>query len=117
MAAQVALIGSPPSRRIFHSRASDSDRVRIASESLAEGEKVSRPKLFLASCAVALVSVAATAPAAPAEPPPQASCLGVLSSFAGQAGIRDQFAPAPGPLELAHAHGDFSYCLELFLTG
>jgi hypothetical protein len=74
--------------------------------------------LFLASCAVALVSVAATSPAATAEPS-DASCVGVLSSFAGQAGIRDLFAPAPGAAvaQLAQAHGDFSFCLELFGNG
>jgi hypothetical protein len=81
--------------------------------------KVSRPRLWLVSGVVALAGVALPSSVAEAAPPADASCLGVLSSFAGEAGIRDEFAPAPGPLVagLASQHGDFEYCLGLFLGG
>ena len=80
---------------------------------------MSRLKVFLVSCVVALIGAAATASSAPAQPPSDASCLGVLSSFAGQAGTRDLFAPAPGQAvaRLAQAHGDLAYCLDLFFNG
>ena len=80
---------------------------------------MSRPKVFLASCTIALVGVAATSPVAAAQPPSEASCVGVLSAFAGQAGTRDEFAPAPGAgvALLANEHGDFAYCLNVFLGG
>ena len=80
---------------------------------------MSRPKGLLAACTVALVGVAANAPFAAAQPPSAASCTGVLSSFAGQAGTRDEFSPAPGAAvaRLANEHGDFTYCLNVFFGG
>lgn len=78
-----------------------------------------RPKLVLASAVVALAGVAFTAPVAGAAPPPDASCAGVLSAFAGQAGTRAEFAPLPGELvaRVAGEHGDFAYCLGVFMGG
>lgn len=80
---------------------------------------MSRPKAFLTTCTMALVGVAANSPVAAGQPPSKASCVGVLSSFAGQAGTRDEFSPAPGAAvaRLASEHGDFSYCLNVFLGG
>ena len=72
---------------------------------------------FLA-CAVATTGLVIAAPSVPAQPPPQASCLGVLSSFAGQAGIRDDFAPPVSGQRvatIAGEHGDFGHCLTVFL--
>jgi hypothetical protein len=79
---------------------------------------MSRLKLLLLSCLVTITVAASTAPAV-AEEPTGPSCLGVLSSFAGQAGTRDQFAPPVSGArvaQLASAHGDFTYCLNLFLS-
>lgn len=78
-----------------------------------------RPKRVIASGFVVLAGLAAAAPSASAQPPPQASCLGVLSSFAGQAGIRDDFAPPVSGARnsrIAREHGDFGYCLTVFFT-
>ena len=75
-------------------------------------------RISISGLACVAASLAAVAPAAPAEPA-DPSCLGVLSSFAGQAGIRDQFAPPVSGervARLAAAHGDFNYCLNLFLS-
>ena len=74
-------------------------------------------KLLAAFGAVAVTVVAA--PPASAQPSPQASCLGVLSSFAGQAGIRADFAPAPGAevSRIAAEHGDLGFCLIVFGGG
>jgi hypothetical protein len=80
---------------------------------------MSRRRTVFITGLVALSGLAAVAPSAPAQPPSQASCLGVLSSFAGQAGIRDDFAPPPisgnSLSMLAREHGDFGYCLSVFL--
>jgi hypothetical protein len=79
---------------------------------------MSRSKALMAAGLGGLALLTAAAPAASAQPPPQASCLGVLSSFAGQAGIRDQFAPPVSGArvaEIASAHGDFGYCVSVFL--
>jgi len=68
--------------------------------------------------AAAAASVAIAAPTASAAPPPEASCLGVLSSFAGQAGTRDDYAPPVSGArvaEIAGEHGDFNYCVAVFL--
>jgi hypothetical protein len=81
---------------------------------------VSRSTAVLVTGVVALAGVALAAPPTVAQPPPDASCLGVLSSFAGQAGIRDQFAPPPisgqSLSTLALEHGDFGFCLTEFLN-
>jgi hypothetical protein len=80
---------------------------------------MSRRTTLLLSVAGAVTGLAAAAPVAPAQPPPQASCLGVLSSFAGQSGIRDEFAPPVSGARVAFIageHGDFNYCLTVFLT-
>ena len=76
---------------------------------------MSRSKALVAAGLGALACLTAAAPAASAQPPPQASCVGVLSSFAGQVGIRNEFAPAPGAevARIAHAHGDFGECLTV----
>jgi hypothetical protein len=79
---------------------------------------MSRLKLLLLSCLLTMTAAASTAPAVAADPPGP-SCLGVLSSFAGQAGIRDQFAPPISGARvamLASAHGDLGYCISLFLS-
>jgi hypothetical protein len=81
-------------------------------------EHVVRYRTFLACGAVAMTGLAIAAPSAPAQPPPEASCLGVLSSFAGQAGIRDDFAPPVSGQRvamIAREHGDFGFCLTVFL--
>jgi hypothetical protein len=62
---------------------------------------MSRCRIFLASGLVALAGLAAAAPAsAQAQPPANASCVGVLSAFAGSVQgdeiLRQDFAPAPG---------------------
>jgi hypothetical protein len=80
---------------------------------------MTRWRLLLTSGLVALASLAVVAPSAPAQPPPEASCLGVLSSFAGQAGIRDDFAPPVSGARVARIakqHGDFGFCLSVFLA-
>jgi hypothetical protein len=76
---------------------------------------MSRLKRLLLFGVIAVASLAATAPAASAQPPPNASCVGVLSSFTGQAHIRSQFAPLPGQLvaSVAQQHGDFAFCSGL----
>jgi len=72
---------------------------------------MSRSRTFLVSGAVALTGLAIAAPSAPAQQPPEAGCLGVLSSFAGQGGIRDDFAPPPVSGQrlstIARESGDF----------
>jgi len=77
---------------------------------------MSRLRAVLVTGLVALAGVAMAAPSAAAQPPSQASCVGVLSSFAGQAGIRSDFAPAPGSevSRIAHEHGDLGFCLIVF---
>ena len=63
--------------------------------------------------------MAIAAPSASAHPPPEASCLGVLSSFAGQEGFRDDFAP---PISgervafIAGEQGDLTFWLNVFFT-
>jgi hypothetical protein len=67
---------------------------------------------------LALAALALAAPSASSQPPADASCLGVLSSFAGQAGIRDQFAPPVSGQRVAFIasnNGDFGFCLSVFL--
>jgi hypothetical protein len=79
---------------------------------------MSRLRALLVSGLMALVALALAAPSASAQPPPQASCLGVLSSFAGQSGIRDDFAPPVSGARvafIASQHGDFDFCLSVFL--
>jgi hypothetical protein len=76
-------------------------------------------KTLPVSALAVLASLAVAAPASSAEPPPDASCLGVLSAFAGQAGTRDQFAPPVSGARVARIageHGDFTYCLNVFLS-
>jgi hypothetical protein len=80
---------------------------------------MARRKVLPVSALVALASLAVAAPAASAEPPPDASCLGVLSAFAGQAGTRDLFAPPVSGARVARIaseHWDFNYCLSVFLS-
>lgn len=80
---------------------------------------MSRRRTVPATILVAVVGAAIAAPSVSATPPSNASCLGQLSSFAGQAGIRSDFAPAPGQdvAALARQHGDFAFCLSIFLGG
>jgi hypothetical protein len=66
----------------------------------------------------ALASLAAVAPSASAAPPPDASCLGVLSVFAAETQTRDEFAPpvsGANVARIADEHGDLSYCIAVFL--
>jgi hypothetical protein len=80
---------------------------------------MSRPRTLLVSLVSALAGLGATAPIAPAQPPPEASCLGVLSSFAGQSGTRDDFAPPVSGARVAFIageHGTLGYCVTVFLT-
>jgi hypothetical protein len=80
---------------------------------------MTRWRLLLTSGLVALASLGVVAPSASAQPPPEASCLGVLSSFAGQTGIRDDFAPPVSGARvasIAKQHGDFGFCLSVFLA-
>jgi hypothetical protein len=80
---------------------------------------MSRCRMLLVSGLIAVAGLAAMAPSASAQPPPTASCLGVLSSFAGQAGIRDDFAPPVSGARvasIAKEKGDFTYCLSVFLA-
>ena len=78
-----------------------------------------RPTRVLVSAVVTLAGVAFSAPVAGAAPPPDASCAGVLSSFAGQSGTRAEFAPLPGEFVagVAGEHGDFDYCVGVFSGG
>lgn len=75
--------------------------------------------LLVTGLAAALAVLAIAAPSSSAQTPPaSASCLGVLSSFAGQAGIRDDFAPPVSGARvafIARQHGDFAFCLSVFL--
>jgi len=75
--------------------------------------------LLVTGLAAALAALAIAAPSSSAQtPPPSASCLGVLSSFAGQGGIRDDFAPPVSGARVAFIasnHGDFTFCLNVFL--
>jgi hypothetical protein len=74
-------------------------------------------RTFVVTLAVALAALGLAAPSASAEPPPNASCAGVLSSFAGQAGIRDEFAPPVSGARVAFIashHGDLGFCLSVF---
>ena len=75
---------------------------------------MSRLTLVLATGAVAAGMAAAPA-VATAQPPANASCAGVLSSFAGQTGIRSDFAPLPGSevSAIARQHGDLETCALL----
>ena len=80
---------------------------------------MSKRTRLLLYVAGAVTGLSAAAPVAAAQPPPQASCLGVLSSFAGQSGIRDDFAPPVSGARVAHIaseHGDLGYCLTVFFT-
>jgi hypothetical protein len=76
---------------------------------------MSRLRAVLITGLVALAGVAVAAPSAAAQPPPQASCAGVLSSFAGQGGFRQEFAPAPGGVVsgIAREQGDLGFCAGL----
>ena len=74
--------------------------------------------LLVTGLAAALAALAIAAPSASAQTPPSASCLGVLSSFAGQEGIRNDFAPPVSGERVAFIasnHGDFAFCLNVFL--
>jgi hypothetical protein len=80
---------------------------------------MSRRSTPLVCLVSALAGLGAAAPLAPAQPPPEASCLGVLSSFAGQSGTRDDFAPPVSGARVAFIageHGDLGYCISVFLT-
>jgi hypothetical protein len=80
---------------------------------------MSRLRTLLVAGVLALFAVAIAAPSASAQTPSEASCLGVLSSFAGQDGIRDDFAPPVSGARvasIASEHGDFNFCLTVFLT-
>jgi hypothetical protein len=80
---------------------------------------MARRKTLPVSALVVLGCLAGAATPASAEPPPDASCLGVLSAFAGQAGTRDLFAPPVSGARvatIASEHGDFNYCLSVFLS-
>ena len=80
---------------------------------------MSRRKPLLLCVVSALFGLAAAPALAPAQPPPKASCLGVLSSFAGQSGIRDDFAPPVSGARVAFIageRGDLNYCLTVFFT-
>jgi hypothetical protein len=77
-----------------------------------------RLRAFLVTGLAVLAAMAVVAPSASSEPPPDASCAGVLSSFAGQAGIRDDFAPPVSGQRVAFIasnHGDLGFCLSVFL--
>jgi len=79
---------------------------------------MSRIRALFVTILATLAALALAAPSASSLPPPEASCLGVLSSFAGQAGIRDDFAPPVSGERVAFIasnHGDFGYCLSVFL--
>ena len=78
---------------------------------------MSKWRILLVSVLAALASLAIAAPSTPAQPPPEASCLGVLSSFAGQTGTRDDFAPPVSGARVARIaseHGDLNFCLTIF---
>ncbi len=66
----------------------------------------------------AAVSLAAVAPPASAGPPLGASCVGVLSAYGGQSGIRDNFAPMSGAsvARIAQERGDLSDCITVLLS-
>jgi hypothetical protein len=95
------------------------DQIARCTVSYTWRDTMSRLRTLVVTGSVALVGVALAAPSAGAQPPPEASCLGVLSSFAGQAGIRDEFAPPPVSGQrlatVASEHGDFGFCLAVFL--
>lgn len=66
----------------------------------------------------ALASLAAVAPPASATPPPDASCVGVLSVSVALTGTRDDFAPpvsGANVARIAGEHGDLPYCITVFL--
>ena len=75
---------------------------------------MTRFRVFLVTALVAVAGLAAAAPSASAAANDEhASCLGSLSSFAGQLQIRDDFAPQPGERVSfgARAHEDLATCL------
>ena len=77
-----------------------------------------RLRTLLVTGVTGLAAIAVAAPSAAAQPPPEASCLGVLSAFAGQEGIRDDFAPPISGARvafIASEHGDLPHCLSVFL--
>jgi hypothetical protein len=68
--------------------------------------------LTAATISLAIIPVAS----ADNAPSAQASCVGTLSSFAGQNGIRQNYAPRPGTnvANIAQAHlGDLGDCFAL----
>lgn len=88
---------------------------------LKEVRDMSRCRIFLASGLVALAGLAAAAPSASAQaqPPANASCVGVLSAFAGSVQgdeiRRQDFAPALGAdvAAVAQQTGTFEECAAL----
>ncbi len=73
----------------------------------------------LPAAVLALASLATVAPSASAAPPPNASCLGVLSTFAAETQTRDDFAPPDSGANVARIageHGDLTYCITVFLN-
>jgi len=78
---------------------------------------MTRFRVFLVTALLAVAGLAAAAPSASAAANDEhASCLGSLSSFAGQLQIRDDFAPQPGepgePVSFgARAHEDLATCI------
>lgn len=78
---------------------------------------MSRRNALPAAVLGALVSLATVAPSASAAPPPDASCLGVLSAFAAETQTRDDFAPPVSGARVARIageHGDLDYCIAVF---
>ena len=78
---------------------------------------MSRRNALRAAVLGALVSLATVAPSASAAPPPDASCLGVLSAFAAETQTRDDFAPPVSGARVARIageHGDLDYCIAVF---
>jgi hypothetical protein len=83
---------------------------------------MARFRVFLMSGLVALACLAAVVPSASAQAPPSnASCNGVLSSFAGSVQgdefFRQDFAPRPGAnvSRVAHQSGDLGFCASLIV--
>jgi hypothetical protein len=65
----------------------------------------------------ALASIATVAPSASAAPPPDASCVGVLSVSVALTGTRDDFAPpvsGANVARIASEHGYLPYCITVF---
>jgi hypothetical protein len=83
----------------------------------AEEDEMSRRSGLSTAVLGALAGLATAAPSASAAPPPAASCLGVLSTFAAETRTRDDFAPpvsGASVARIAGEHGDLPYCITVF---